>query len=1061
MKRTILLLLLCAAITSLRAQTIEIKGRVTDSANAALQGVSVIIKGSNKGTQTDGQGNFTIKATAPVKLTFSYAGYKSQTITADGRSNLKINLITDYAQGEDVVVIGYQTVKRKDLLASVSSVGAKELKDIPVNSAAEALNGRLAGVTATTSEGSPDAEVRVKIRGGMSITQDNSPLYIIDGVQVENGLSSISPQDIQSIDVLKDAAATAIYGARGGNGVIIITTKGGKPGKLKIGLNAFVGVKWLANSLDVMSPYEFVKYQYERNRLTSDSTTFLKNYGTTWDTLANYKNVDAVDWQDELMGRTGVQQTYNLTASGGTKKTTYSGSYTYNDDKAIILGSSYKRHLLSLKADHKITKNIKLGISGRYNNVNVYGAGVSDENTRFSRLRNAIKYRPFLSTGQDIDDNDPFADGAVGNGLNLINPIQLSTAEYRHKTTEQYNVTANLSYTIIKNLTFKTTLGYDFTKGFDRQFSDSNTNYATTQGGKKPIVVLDSSQRRILTNSNTLTYSLKGLGGGKHDLDFLIGEETYELESHTFGRTVRDFALNTSPDDAFHSLDKGNVILPLRNYKSKYTSLSFFGRVGYSFKDKYLLSFNIRGDGTSKFGPGNKWGVFSAGSVAWRVKQENFLKDVTFINDLKFRAGYGGLGNNRILDYLFLTTFRNDQYLYGLNGTSVAAYNSSSLVNSNLKWESQSNRNIGLDLTILKNTLSLSVDYYENHSKYLLLEVPIASTYGYDKQVQNVGKTLNKGIELQLNATILRKRNNLTWTANFNISHNKNTVKELGPGQTQFFPDASWGVSGQLADYIVKVGAPVGSIYGFVTDGFYTSKDFESYDPVTKKYKLGKGVVNNEAIIGTVMPGSIKFKSLDGDTLVTVDKDRKIIGNPTPKFTGGLNQQFTYKQWDASIFVNFSIGNDVYNANKIELTNGYSNNSNMLKIMEGRYTTTDANGNNVTDLAQLEILNKNAKIWRPLTGTGAFAVHSWAIEDGSFLRINNITVGYTLPVKALARLHMSRLRFYATANNVAVITGYSGYDPEVSVRKSPLTPGLDYSSYPKSRSFVFGVNVLF
>ncbi|MEP7239093.1 MAG: TonB-dependent receptor, partial [Ferruginibacter sp.] len=407
---------------------------------------------------------------------------------------------------------------------------------------------------------------------------------------------------------------------------------------------------------------------------------------------------------------------------------------------------------------------------------------------------------------------------------------------------------------------------------------------------------------------------------------------------------------------------------------------------------------------------------------------------------------------------------------YGLNNNSINGYYSTSLVNPTLKWEATVNRNYGMDITMFNRRIDLSVDYYSNTSSDLLLNVPVASTYGYANQLQNVGKTSNKGVDLQLNATILRKKNNVNWTANFNISFNKNRIEQLGTNQNYFYPDASWGVSGQPTDYIEKIGSPVGSMYGLVNDGFYTVNDFD-YNTTTGAYTLKAGVVDDKAIITVVQPGSVKFKDLNGDGIVDINKDRQIIGNPTPKFTGGLNQQFTYKNWDMSLFVNFSYGNDVYNANKIELSNAYTNNANMLDIMSGRWKIVDANGQTtqwVTGATaygvspdRIAALNANATIWQPIKSAGAFYPSSWAIEDGSFLRLNNITVGYTLPVNKLTRLHMSKLRFYVTANNLAVLTSYSGYDPEVSVKSSGLTPGLDYSAYPKSRSFIFGINASF
>lgn len=1073
---SMVLLALCSS-NQLFAQGKQITGTVTSSENKQpAVGVTVAVKGTRFATTTDNQGHFkiTVDSKAAV-LVFSSASFVSYEVAIGDQSTIDVVLQPDAKALTDVVVIGYQTVRRKDLLASVSSVSARDLKDIPINSAAEALNGRLAGVTATTAEGSPDADIRIRVRGGMSITGDNSPLYIVDGVQVENGLSTISPQDIQSIDVLKDAAATAIYGARGSNGVIVITTKSGKPGRLVLNYNGFVGVKTLARELKVLSPYDFLVYQSERSRGNSvDSIAFAKNFGTTWDTLLNYKNVPVVDWQDEVFGRTGIATTHNISVSGGTNKATYNFGYTYNNEKAIVLNSNYKRHLFNAKADYKITKNLKVGVGGRYTFQDVLGAGVSDvKGSQYNRLRNAVKYRPFLSGAQDIDDTDPLNETNVGNGLNLYNPIALANSEYRRKTINAYNVTAFLSYNITKNLSFRSTLGYDNNKATDRQFFDSLTPYSIIQGARKPIASLDTTSKTTLTNSNVLTFSVKGFKK-IHDFDFLVGEETYDLKTTIQSSLFRDYPLLTSPQTAFKQTNLGTRFTGYPKLgKSRYTNLSFFGRINYTLLNRYLLSFDVRADGASKFIQGKQWGYFPAGSFAWRVKNESFLKNVNFIRDLKFRVGYGTVGNNRIADYLFLTTFSNDgRYYYGINNQAILAYYSGALVNENLKWESTVNKNFGVDISIFNGRLDMSVDIYRNVSKDLLLNPPINTTFGYTSQLQNIGKTVNKGVEVQLSAVLIRKPNNFNWTANFNVSFNRNRILALGVNQASFFPATSWGVSGQPADYIEKVGSPVGAIWGLVTAGFYKTDDF-IYNAGTGVYTLRPGIPSNASIIGTVMPGSIKFADLNNDGVVDINNDRTIIGDPTPKCTGGLNQQFTWKQWDLSLFLNFSIGNDIYNANKIELTNAYSNNSNMLAIMENRWKVVTATGQTalyVNGSGQavgiapdlLNALNKDATIWQPLkSGNAAFFTHSWAIEDGSFLRINNASIGYTLPVKKLAGMKMSKLRFYFTGNNLAIFTKYTGYDPEVSVRNSPLTPGLDYSAYPKSRSYIFGVNASF
>jgi TonB-dependent starch-binding outer membrane protein SusC len=1069
-----------------------IRGRVVeDSTQNPIANVSVVIQETKKGVSTDKDGNFTVNAGGRTSATLqvSYVGYQTQTVTANTTTPVTINLKRGAASAADeVVVIGYQTVRRKDLTASVSSVGAKDLKDIPLTSAAEALNGRLAGVTATTSEGSPDATVRIRVRGGISITQNNDPLYIVDGVQVENALSVIAPQDIQTIDVLKDAAATAIYGARGANGVIVITTKSGRPGRTIITYNGFVGVRTLAKKLKVMSPYDYTIFQWERTRgSSSDSSSFASTFGTTWDTLKNYRNVDPIDWQEEVMGKTGISTTHNLSASGGTKKVTYNFGYTFNEEKPIVVNSNFIRHVVNGKADYKLTNSIKVGVGARYTYQNVVGAGVSsDASSSYARLRNAVKYRPFFADSMSLDQEDPLVVNP-GNGVALVNPIALANAEYRRKNTTAYNLNANLSYTITKNLTFRSTFGYDENDFVDRQFYDSITSFSSNQGAGKPIANLDTVYRKVINNSNVFTYSVKGFKKS-HDFDILLGEETYDSRTDHRTGQFRDYPRFTSHDDAFTNTGLANVWIGYPQYvKARYTNLSFFGRLNYNFQDKYLMSLNVRYDGASKFAPGRQWGVFPGGSIAWRMKKEKFMEDVRFINDLKFRVGYGKIGNNRIDDYLYLTTFNYGTSFYGLNNQVVSAYSENSLANANLQWESLVNRNFGVDISLFKSRIDLSVDVYNNTSDKLLLNAKIAPTYGFTQQLQNVGATSNKGYEVQLNTVIMRKPRGFNWNASFNIAHNVNRVEALTQGQTDYPVSPSWGISG-IQDYLIRIGNPVGSMYGWVTDGFYKVEDF-TYDPATTRYTLKPGVAEMQVQGSNVVPGALRFKDISGpagkpDGIIN-DFDKTIIGNPNPKFTGGLNQQFSYKNWDASIFVNFSYGNDIYNANKIEFTSSYNVTSNLLDVMSNRWKTVDANGkvlesfalDNVTKRyyaygAPPDVLggaNANAQIWMPGgipqfgSGAGAYSynLHSWAIEDGSFLRLNNVTVGYSIPIKSATKFGLSKLRFYLTGNNIAVLTNYSGYDPEVSVRSSGLTPGLDYSAFPKSHSFIFGINATF
>jgi TonB-linked SusC/RagA family outer membrane protein len=1067
-KLSVLLFFFLSISFSVVAQTQTIKGTITDESGKPIKGVSVFAKGIKKGVQTDDAGHFTIsvKEADRYDLIVSAVGFKSTIATTNGKTEVFIKLEQDVIVQDEVVVnVGYGTLKKREVSSSVSSITAKDIKDVPINNASEALTGRLAGVQVTTSEGSPDADVKIRVRGGGSITQSNDPLYIVDGVQVDNGLSTISPQDIQSIDVLKDAAATAIYGARGANGVIIVTTKNAKPGRLNISFNTAVGIKKLSSELDVLDPYEMVVWEWERSRgNTQAESTFADRYGSYWDTLGVYKDKKFIDWQKLVMGRTGVVTNNNISLTGGNNVTTFTAGYTNNYEKAIVQSSDYKRHLFNAKLDFKPSKKIKFGVSGRYNNQNVQGAGVSDDKgSSYNRLRNAVKYRPFLREGiADPIDDIPDGDNP-GNGLFLINPIRLNKAEYRLKTTNAFNITGNFSYALTKNLSFKTTVGYERTHFVDRQFSDSITSISRLQGSEKPVVQMDTSIRRQFTNSNVFTYKLNNFRK-RHDIDVVVGQELVVFNRKTANNLLRYFPNNINYKDAFGQLTLGEYFEGYPIHREEESSLlSFFGRANYTFNKKYIFSFNMRADGSSKFAPERRWGYFPSGSFAWRISKEKFMDKADAISDLKLRLSYGTVGNNRINDYLYIPNFTSEgayTYYYGINGESVYGATPTALANSLLKWETTVSKNIGLDLSLLNDRFGLTVDVYENKTRDLLLSVDIPSTFGYTKQLQNVGNTTNRGIEIQLNAGIIKNRQ-FTWNATFNLSSNTNKITKLGLGQLQTPAYSGWGVAGQYFDFVARVGEPVGAMYGLVTDGFYKVDDF-NYDPSTQRYTLKEGIVTNDKIVGVPQPGTIKFKDLNGDGQITVDDDATIIGNATPKFSGGLNQQFTYKGWDMSIFLNFVYGNKILNANKIEFTNGYTPSSNLLAIMKDRWRTVNEFGEVVTDPEALKALNANATIWKPITANGAFQLHSWAIEDGSFLRINNISIGYNFLPKAIKRLGMKKLRMYITGNNLAVFTKYTGYDPEVNARRnSPLTPGVDYSAYPRSRFYMFGINATF
>ncbi|MCH7408402.1 TonB-dependent receptor [Belliella sp. DSM 111904] len=1043
------------------AQGSLVRGTVTDEGGEPIPGASVLVKGTSIGVAADIDGRFSIEVPSNATLIFSFIGMVAREVQVGNQTVIDISLKEDISTLDEYVVVGYASIERRDLTSSVSSVNAKQLADIPINSAAEALAGRLAGVQVTGSEGSPNAEVQIRVRGGGSITQDNSPLYVVDGVQVENALSVLSPQDIESIDVLKDASATAIYGARGANGVVIITTKGGSEMKTTVSYNGFGGVKQLARRLEVMNPYEFVRYQHERSRGSEqERNNFLNTYGNFGD-INNYRQVPFVDWQDEIFGRNAIMQTHNVSVAGGTAATKYNLSVTSNTEEGVMLASDFDRKLLNFRFDHKVNEKLSVGFNVRHNSTTVNGAGTASEgSSSTNRLRHAVKYRPLLMEGGDLTAFDPdYADETNANSLALINPILLTDAEYRQRKQSVTNFSGSVNYKINDHFSFRTTLGIDFSDIKDYAFNDTITSPARQVGAGQPIASIRRNERMIVNNSNVFSFStakMKTAFTEKNKFDVLIGHEIFEEEFRIDYLESRFFPIGITAERALGNLSLGTPQIPTSNQQEA-KLVSFFGRVNYAFGDKFLFAATMRADGSSKFAPGRKWGYFPSFSGAYRISDEPFMMSVNnTISDLKIRASYGESGNNRIDNFLYLTQFGPNAF-YGFNNQVDVGFSPVSLANENLIWETTVAKNIGLDAGLWGGRIQLSVDAYINNTRDLLVEVPVPSTSGYVVQIQNVGETSNKGIEVQLSGAIINKKD-FNWTSSFNISHNVNRVESLGE-QSQFLVPSGWAGGNVPFDYAIQVGKPVGTMWGLVTDGFYQISDFDYNDGV---YTLRDGVPNNQGITSVVpRPGTIKFQDLNGDGVVD-DNDRTAIGNATPRFFGGLNQQFTFKNFDASIFLNFVFGNDILNANKLEFSSGYTPNSNLLAIMNDRFTNVNEAGQVVTDPVALAELNADAKIWTPLTSASSFYMHSWAVEDGSFLRINNVTLGYTLPARLLQQYKIQRMRFYATGNNLAIFTKYTGYDPEVNTRRrTPMTPGVDYSAYPRARTFIAGVNITF
>lgn len=688
-----LFVLLFIVPVCLFAQNRIVRGKVLTEAGDPFSGVSVMVKNSNNGTQTDAQGNFSLElpGSGRITLVLSATGYRTRELLADSAAISSIQMERITSNLDDVVVIGYQSIARRDLTGSVSSLPGRQLKDVPLSSAAEAIQGRLAGVQVLSSEGSPGAEILIRVRGGGSITQDNSPLYIVDGVQVENALSVISPQDIASIDVLKDASTTAIYGARAANGVVIITTKAGRAGKTQIAYNGSFGWRELPKTMDVLSPYDYVVWQYERSRgSVDDMNNFANTYGTTWDTLDVYKDIPAINWQREVFGRRAKYNNQNVSLNGGGGNTTFNLSLTSNKEDGIQLESGFDRKLVNFKLEHKATDRLRIGFTARYLDQAIRGIGTTNTGTRATnRLRHTINYRPFEipTANGGIDDFDE-AYYLASSGA--TNPILLTKAEYRRQYTKASYLTGYLNYTIVKNLTFRSTFGYDNANVRTDLFYSKITSTARN-AASLPVASIGEQDNQTYSNSNTLQYSVSNYKD-RHDFSVLVGQEVVDVRSKTDAFETRYFPADISPEKALANMGLGSAPsgssqpLPTTFEQPPGRIFSVFGRATYGYDDKYLASFNLRADRSSKFSSDNGTLVFPSGSLAWRFTNEKFMQPVSWLTDGKIRFGYGAVGNNRIDNLLYLQLYGvTGQYAF--NHSILPGFAPTALANPDLRWE--------------------------------------------------------------------------------------------------------------------------------------------------------------------------------------------------------------------------------------------------------------------------------------------------------------------------------------------------------------------------------------
>jgi len=1021
------------------AQQLTIKGKILDETDTPLIGATVSVVGKTVGASADAEGEFTIKAAKGETLQFTYVGYESQSLRVSNQNSLVIKMVPKHSSLDEVVVIGYGTMKRSDLTGSISSVNSEKIEGFKTSSVLGALGGQVAGVQITQFDGTPGSGFNVNIRGVGTLTGDASPLYIVDGFEVSN-LDYLANSDIESIEILKDASASAIYGARAANGVVLVTTKSGKVGRPLVTYNGSASYRRIYKKLDVLSPYEFVRLQGDVNN--SYSNTYFKEGNddegnpNKYQSLDDYIGIGGINWQDETFRPTWSQD-HNVSVSGGIETTKYNFSFNRYTENGIFNNSGFDKTSAKLKLNQTLTKNLKFDATINYALTNRKGVGTTADAGRFNMLAQILSARP---TGGLKYDDYTLLNSAIdpemlesGESLAQVNPIMQAQNVTNDRRSELWSANAAINWNITKGLTFKTAATYNTTNTRNDIFYKKNSKEAY-RNGQAPYGQTQMGRNVRWTNYNNLTW--KQTINKKHDYFVLLGQElSYNGTEYLLGQAM-DFPFDNLGND-----NLGIGATPSRVSTDAYSKklLSFFARANYTFDNRYLLTATLRADGSTVFSKNHKWGYFPSFSAAWRVSEESFLKDVKPLSNFKVRVGWGVVGNDRISNYLSLDLYQPVKY--GVGTTTQTVLTPKQLKNENLKWEGSSTINLGVDLGFFDSRLNFTADFFIKDTKDLLLAQSLAHVTGFTSQYQNIGKIRNKGIELSLNSVNVQNKN-FTWTTDFNISFMRNELRSLQSGVNAMYTRSGFDSNFTENDYMAVVGSSLGLIYGYEFDGVYQYSDFNTTPE--GNLVLKEGVTNNARYTEGVAPGVVKYKDQDGDGIITTN-DRTAIGNAMPKWYGGITNTINYKGIDFSVMLQFNYGNDVYNATRLYATQSRSGRRNMLAEVADRWTPTHAS-------------NKVPSTKGYITND----VYSRFVEDGSFLRLKNVTLGYTLPSKWTRRAFMSRVRAYVSGQNLFCISGYSGYDPEVSTAgNNPMTPGLDWGAYPKSRVFTFGLEVQF
>lgn len=1024
------------------AQSKTVTGVVKSNEDSPLGQTTVTIKGTKTSVVCDNNGRYSIQVTGDkAVLVFTQVGYTTKEMPVIGKTVIDVVLNADASTLNDVVVVGYGSQRKKDVTVSIEKVNMKDLNKAPVRSFDEALAGRVAGVQVTSADGQPGASSQITIRGSNSITQDNSPLYIIDGFPVENpNNNAINPNDIESIEILKDASATAIYGSRGSNGVIMITTKKGKEGPPVVSFNTSYATQDVINKIKLMSPYEFVRYQIELDTTTvpgSPTDRYLTAQGKT---LESYRNVKGTDWQS-LVLRKAPMLNHNLSITGGSANTKYAISGSILDQDGIIINSNYKRYQGRIVLDQNINKKVKVGINANYSYLKRSGVAPSQsENEATNNVMYSIwGQRPVLpNTADDLVD-DLFDPEINTNNDYRINPVIHLSNAVRNSISNSLLVNSYAEYSILSELKLKVTGGLSSNVIRDEVFNNSKTRFGnpiTSFNGVNGSIAY--TEVNTLLNENILSWNKKF--NKNHNLNLVGVFSVQSGKSKSFG-TSANFLPNEQ--NGLSGLDEGTPQV-ISSTSSNWALTSFAARGAYNYKSKYFLTASYRADGSSRFAPGKRWGFFPSASFAWRLSNEEFIKKLNFFSDAKLRIGYGANGNNRVSDFAYLSSIGLPiDNSYTINNVPVRGSVPTSIGNPNLKWETTTETNLALDLSILKNRISLTTEVYSKRTNDLLLRANLPLSSGYSTAFKNIGSVQNRGLEFTLTTTNISKKS-FTWSTSFNIAFNRNKVIALNEDQESFTQPIPWENSYQTTPaYLVKLNQSLGLMYGYVWDGVYQYSDF--YKNTAGAYVLRDDVTTNGNARGNIQPGDIKYKDLNGDGVVNAS-DYTIIGNGIPKHTGGISNNFTYKGFDLNLFFQWAYGNNIQNANRI--------------IFDGNALNNPYLNQYATYVDRWSADNQTSRNFRTRGFFGG-GYSSKTIEDGSYLRLKTAALGYNLPEKFIRRIKLKTCRVFVSGQNLITWTNYSGMDPEVNNYNTAFTPGFDYSAYPRARTVTFGLNIVF